>query len=88
MRDTSHDREIIKAVYVMRSTLMVLFAAFFVLSLALRGPFDRMINMFLDLQLMCYFCLLHVPVPGNVVISSQVMRTFVSFDILKQIGFG
>lgn len=67
--------------------LIALLAAVFVLSFVLQRPLDRLITMFFDLQLMCYFCLLHVPVPGNVVITSQVMRKFVSFDILKEIGF-
>jgi hypothetical protein len=47
-----------------------------------------MITMLLELQLMSYLCLLHVPLPANVVISSQVMRPFISFHLLEIMGSG
>jgi hypothetical protein len=70
MSDNSLGREVIRSVYIVRSLLMLAFMIFLVISWVLHAPFDRMILMLLDLQLMSYLCLLHVTIPGNVVIAS------------------
>lgn len=86
MVDNSLGREVVRSIYIVRSLLMLVFMILLVISFKLHAPFDRMIVLILDLQLMNYLCLLHVTIPSNVVIASQIFRPFVNFHMLKLIN--
>jgi hypothetical protein len=87
MYDTHFGRETVHLIYNIRWFLILLCMLTFILAFMFRTPLDRVYIMILELQIMCNFAIFHVCLPGNVEISSQVMKTFVSFNFMKDITY-
>lgn len=87
MYDTQFGRETVHVIYSVRWFLVVLLIFTMILAVLFRTPLDRVYLMMLELQLMCNFAIFYVPLPGNVEISSQIMKQLVSLNMMKDITY-
>lgn len=87
MYDTEMGRHMVKVIYDVRWALVCLMMFTLIFGLLFRTPHDRVYLMILELQLMCNFAIFHVPLPGNVEISSQIMKTLISFNFFKDMTY-
>lgn len=87
MYDTHNGREMVSIIYRIRWVLTLLLLFTLIISYLFRTPLDRVYLMLLELQLMCNLAIFHVCLPGNVEISSQIMKVFVSFNFFKDITY-
>jgi hypothetical protein len=87
MYDTTFGRDTVEVIYTIRWFLVLLCILTFILGFLFRTPLDRVYIMILELQIMCNFAIFHVCLPGNVEITSQIMKSFVSFNLFKDITY-
>lgn len=71
------------SLYELRAILMVFLISSVILAYKYKTPLDRLIMMFLDLQIMSSFCLLHITMPANYVVLSAIIKPLVSLNIFR-----
>lgn len=72
-----------KWAYTIRINLAEFFLIFFVIAIFFRSPFDRLIKMMLDLQLMIKLALMHVHIPANALLGMLILKPISEFDFNK-----
>lgn len=86
MFDDPHGRKMIKLAYDIRYALSFFFILFLVLAMFFRSPFDRMLKMMLELQLMVNLALMHIHLPGNAMVALAIFKPLTDFKFKKELG--
>ena len=81
--DTWAARHSLTDLYGFRFFIIYLFIGAFILSYKYRGPLERLITMFLELQILSNLALLSITLPGNYIVMSSIMKPMVSLDFFR-----
>lgn len=84
MIEDSRGRQMIKYLYDFRFTVSDFFLLSFLVAILFRGPFDRLLKMMLELQLMVNLALMHIHMPANAMLGLQILKPMSEFRIQKE----
>lgn len=84
MIDNEEGRKMIQYVYDLRYTISEFFLLFLATALIFRAPFNRILKMMLELQVMVYMALMHIHIPGNAMIALEVIKPLTEFRFQKE----
>ena len=82
MYDTSHEHGILIAFDTLMFVISILFFVSMMISIFFRGPLERLIFMFFELQIILHFPILEVSFPGNVITAFNIFLPLSKFDFL------
>lgn len=71
-------------IYKVRYTVADVFLFFFAFTIFFRTPFDRMLKMMLELQLMVNLALMRIHIPGNAMLGLEIIKPMSEFRFQKE----
>lgn len=83
MIDNKQGREMVQYVYDVRYAVADVFLFFFALTVFFRTPFDRMLKMMLELQLIVNLALMRIHIPGNAMLGLEILKPLSEFRFQK-----
>lgn len=84
MLEDPRGRQLLQDLYDFRYAMSYLFVLFFCLGVMFRQPFDRMLKMLLELQIMVNLPMMRVTMPANALIGMQIFKPFVDLTFRKE----
>lgn len=80
MIDNEKGRRLVKQIYETRYLVAEFFLIFLVLAFIFRSPFDRLLKMMVELQIMVNLALMHINIPGNAMLALAIFKPLSEFN--------